>query len=435
MRLFSTVAAVLLTATLTAQGVDILVATRLPAGNPATRLLLVDSSTGTFQTIQRFPSDNLPPLAVTFDGYDGEVVLAVADTNVSSRIVRLRLAGTSVLAERTIGQLPANCTHLEVLDDSVCAAAIGPAGGFYRLPRFGGMPVRILAEPEAAAMTGWGPSSTSLNLAWSSTAVPARGPGFGTYDLRAGAWSLGPWNEPSLGARTVTGIGDLPTALVRQAVSFADGGFELVVYGGPGPTPIATVPPIPNGGAAAMKPLSPGSFSMRCVGSAAFPWLYGLEVWGLMPNVAMLAGPLPGDPVDLAIAPTNATSMLVFGRACGTPPPHLNSRGWPVIGNLQFAIDLSGGAPLQPTVFVAGLSDSTAAGGALLPYVLPSGCELRVAPDACLFQVSDASGNARQNLPIPNQPGLVGLRLFGQWLQSAAVPFAASEGTALVIGL
>ncbi|MBM4062217.1 MAG: hypothetical protein FJ265_14140, partial [Planctomycetes bacterium] len=69
MRLFSTVAAVLLTATLTAQGVDILVATRLPAGNPATRLLLVDSSTGTFQTIQRFPSDNLPPLAVTFAGY------------------------------------------------------------------------------------------------------------------------------------------------------------------------------------------------------------------------------------------------------------------------------------------------------------------------------------------------------------------------------
>jgi hypothetical protein len=106
-----------------------------------------------------------------------------------------------------------------------------------------------------------------------------------------------------------------------------------------------------------------------------------------------------------------------------------------VLGNLQFEINLSGGAPLQTTFFVAGFADSVALGGIPLPYALPSGCELRVAPDACRFLISDASGNAVQALPIPNQPALIGVRLFGQWLQLAAVPFAASEGTALTIGL
>jgi hypothetical protein len=261
-------------------------------------------------------------------------------------------------------------------------------------------------------------------MAWSGSA--SSGPGFGYFDLRSSQWTLGPWSEPSLGARVVTGIGDLPTALVREAVAFADGGFELVVYGGPPPTPLAAVPAIPNGGAAAMKPVS--------LGSAAFPYLYSLEVWGMMPNVAMLAGPLPGDPTDLAIAPAIGAGFLLFGQSCGQPPPHLNSRAWPTLGNLQFAIDLSGGAPNQATFFVLGLSDSAAFAALPLPFALPSGCELRVAPDVVLFQLSSATGSATQALPIPNLQGLLGMRVFGQWLQSAALPFASSEGVALQIG-
>jgi hypothetical protein len=345
--------------------------------------------------------------------------------------VRLTLAGATVVRERVLGQLPARCTHLEVVDDAVYATAAGSSGGLYRLPRLGGAAVQLIAEPNAAALMAWAPTSTALIVAWSGG---ANGPGFGFFDLQTNAWTLGPWNEPSLGTRTVTGIGDLPTALVREVVSFADGGFELVVYGGPAPTPVAAVPAIPPGGGAATKPVSPGGFTMRGLGSAQFPWLYDLEVWGMMPNVTMRAGPLPGDPVDLALVPREGANMLLFGRSCGTPPPHLNSRAWPVLGNLQFAINLSGGAPLQATAFALGLSDNLS-GLVPLPYVLPSGCELRVAPDAVLFQFTNGNGDATQVVPIPNQPALIGLLVFGQWLQYAALPFAASEAVAMQVGL
>lgn len=411
---------------------DTLVATQLPAGNPATQLLAVDSVAGVWQACSRFASDTLPPLAVTFDGYDGAVVLAVANSSSTSLVLRLRLAGTAVVGERVLGLLPGQCSQLEVVDDAVCATTTGTSGGLYVMPRLGGTAVQVLAEPGAAALATWGPASTSVIMAWSGSA--ATGPGFGFYDLRANQWTLGPWQEPSLGARVVTGIGDLPTGLVREAVAFADGGCEAVVYGGPAPTPIACIPAIPTGGAAAMKAHSPGGFSMRGLGSAAWPFLYNLEVWGLMPNVTVLAGPLPGDPVDLAMVPLAATSFLMFGQSCGAPAPHLNSRAWPTLGNLQFAINLSGGAPTRLSAFVLGLSDALAAGGVPLPQPTPGGCLLRVSPDVLMLHLSDASGGAVQGLPIPNLPALAGLRLFGQWLQDAPLPFASSEGVALQLG-
>lgn len=414
---------------------DVLVLTDLQTGNPRAQLLMVDSNAGAWQTAPRFTHDNLAPLAIAVDGYDGGVVMALANSNTTSIVVRLQLAGTAVLHERTLGQLPGRCSHLEIADDSVLATATGTAGGLYRLPRLGGSAVQLVREPNAAALATWGPTSTVVAMAWSaSPTAPQNGPGFGYFDLLTSSWTLGPWTEPTLGTRTVTGIADLPTALVRQAVAFADGGYELVVYGGPPPTPIATIPAIPNGGAAAMKPSSPGSFDVRAVGGAAFPHLYLLDVWGMMPNVRLLAGPLPGDPVDLAMLPLPAASMLLFGPSCGQPPPHLNSRAWPTLGNLQFVVDLSGGAPQQPTLFALGFSDVVAFGGLPLPFALPSGCELRVAPDVLVFHLSDAAGGARQLLPIPNLPGLLGLHVFGQWLQAAALPFATSEATALRLG-
>lgn len=425
----------LFAATALAGQADTLVATGLPAGAPRTQLLLIDSTTGSWQGVQPFAADGLPPLAVTFDAYDGEVVLALASSNTTSTVVRLRLAGTAVLGERTLGTLPGRCTHLEVVDDAVLATVAGSAGGLYRLPRLGGAAVQLAAEPNAAALMAFGPQGTAVVMAWSAPAsAPLNGPGFGYFDLQTNQWILGPWSEPGLGQRVVTGVADLPTALVREVVAFADGGFELVVYGGPPTVPIATSPPIPAGGAAAMKPAAPGSFEMRGLGGAAFPFLYRLDVWTTAPNVTMLAGPLPGDPVDLALVPASGARFLLFGGSCGQPAPHLSSRSRPTLGNQTFAVDLVGGAPLRASAFVLGLSDSAALGALPLPWPLPSGCELRASPDDVVFQLTDASGNATRSLPIPNQPALLGMRLFGQWLQDGSPPFAASEGVALQIG-
>jgi hypothetical protein len=73
--------------------------------------------------------------------------------------------------------------------------------------------------------------------------------------------------------------------------------------------------------------------------------------------------------------------------------------------------------------------------GGALPLTLPSGCLLRVWPDAVLFHVTDVWGQATQTILIPNQQALIGTRLFAQWLQAPLLPFNSSPALALLVGL
>src|SRR5688500_2322184 len=71
-----------------------LVLTHLPTNNPAAQLVEVDATTGVPQPLGRFPSDALPPLALTIDPCDGSPLVAVELPTGISRIVRLVPTGT-----------------------------------------------------------------------------------------------------------------------------------------------------------------------------------------------------------------------------------------------------------------------------------------------------------------------------------------------------
>ncbi|MCA8952759.1 MAG: hypothetical protein KDE27_24830 [Planctomycetes bacterium] len=88
----------------------------------------------------------------------------------------------------------------------------------------------------------------------------------------------------------------------------------------------------------------------------------------------------------------------------------------------------SGGA----TLLAIGLSDTAWSGGALpapLAFAGMPGCELVVSPDAIRFGFASPAGELAFDLPLPNDPGLLGLTLFGQLAAAAPQLNAAGLGT------
>lgn len=400
------------------------------AGAAQSQLLGIDGG-GAVAAFGRFPSDALPPLAVEVDPLDRQVLLAVDLGGGWSRLVRLLPGpGRSFAGELPLADLPGRCGQLAVLGDELLAVVEGGSGGIFRLPRRGGASVLAVAQSEASALLTFGQGPVVM-LAWSGqSGPPATMPGLVHVDLATGVPVYGSFPFQNLPGRAVTGLIDLPTGLSRQLLACADGTFWLHTGGLGDPTPVPMNPQPPPGGAVAFKQDGYG-FAGLGLGGAAYPFVYRAD-WG--GALAVLAGPLPGDPVDLAPPLPADPQVLHYGSGCGAPALTLITgvRGPPQVGNLSFDLRAGSAAPLQLVVFAAGFSDVL---GGALPVPLPGGCLLEVAPDTVLLSFANAGGLAVQGIPIPADPTLAGLLLFAQWLQLQGTAFATSPAAAVQIGL
>ena len=124
-----------------------------------------------------------------------------------------------------------------------------------------------------------------------------------------------------------------------------------------------------------------------------------------------------------------------YGRGCrgsGGAVPTIGAVGLPRIGNAAFAVDVTDAAPNALTVANVGFGPSN---------LNLFGCPLLIqAPLIGLGSAtSDATGAATVAFPIPNDPGFVGVALFGQFvvLDPGATLLgvaALSDGLTMLLG-
>ncbi len=139
--------------------------------------------------------------------------------------------------------------------------------------------------------------------------------------------------------------------------------------------------------------------------------------------------------VDNVIVGTADT--WVFGKGCvgagGTPT--ISTPG-PCVTGSNFQVDLSG-ATLGAAFLGMGMSNKQH-GSVQLPFALGAGCDILVALTATASFPIGAAGQATAVLPVPNDPGIIGLVFYGQWMvidPSVQNPFslATSNGLGFVI--
>lgn len=404
------------------------VLTELPGGAPRAQLVAVDPATGAPTALGGFASDALLPLAVAFDPYDRDLLVALATGAGQSAIVRLDAVG-SAFAEFPIATVPGPVVDLTVLGGDLLIAVDAPGGGLYRVPRRGGAPALALAWPNLTALQAYGPAGSVVMLAWTGrpgTAQPLSGTGL--YDVAAGAFVFGPDAFPNPTGRATTGVVDLPTAIPRQVLAFDDGTFALFAgLIGPGLMPIATTPPVPPGGAVAMHSAGAFSFIPMGLGGAAHPFLYELDPFtgAVVPRSAAL----PGVPVDFAPGLDRAAISHGYGAACGPVALAHSWSGLPQLGTTL--VDAVQGPP-NALVLLAGGLDDFAFG--LLPAPLPGGCPLEVLPDVVLAFVTSPAGFASQVISIPATPSLVGTTAFLQWVHYDPAGLSTSAAAAHRVG-
>ncbi|MCC7062365.1 MAG: hypothetical protein IT456_06135 [Planctomycetes bacterium] len=422
-------AAALLATTLVAQAPTYphLVLTRTAGTSPATQVLSVDTTTGVVLPLSGFPSDSLPPLAITIDPYNGDPLLAL-DLGTVSRLVRLQANGTGFV-EVHLTDVPGTITDLAVQQDRLLAAVDGTAGGLYHIPRRGGSAQLVHAQPNATTLHGYGPYGTVALLGW--TGRPGSGAidsGVVLVDSDTGLALLGPHTFPNPTGMNLTGAFDLPTGVPRQLLSFADGTFALFAgLIGP-PQPLVTSPVVPPGGAVAMHQVAAYAVAPLALGGSAFPFLYEVDPW--TGNVSLRSPALLGTPIDFATGLELGAQSLEYRTRCGPVSLTQTVQGIPQPGN-TLTIGLQGLAN-DHGVLVLGLSDF-AGGGSPLP--LPGGCDLDVAPDAVVLRLTDAFGVASQSIAVPAGTGFLGVVLFAQWLHFDPLGISVSGAFAHRIGL
>ncbi|HLU40400.1 MAG TPA: hypothetical protein VK081_13525 [Planctomycetota bacterium] len=145
---------------------------------------------------------------------------------------------------------------------------------------------------------------------------------------------------------------------------------------------------------------------------------------------------------DIAYSTVDLSSFLTFGDGCGSAPTggYQSPVGSPSIGNSSFAVDLLGGQPSAPAIFVFGASRTMFAGGLLplrLDFVGMTGCSLYTDVIVTAGLGLDGSGGARLPLPIPGVNRVRGQHFTTQWfwIDPAANPasVAASDGGEIIV--
>lgn len=158
------------------------------------------------------------------------------------------------------------------------------------------------------------------------------------------------------------------------------------------------------------------------------PWITDGTANGTQRLVDLNPGPAGSNPhgfrvVDGALwfggdSPSGAVTLrfelegaVPFGTGCpgtgGLTPSLFSAGGVPAPGNAAFRLELTDAAARAPSLMLLGTSEAS------IPF---GGCTLLVGPPAgSTFAITDNSGNATIGVPVPNNPGLVGLTLFSQW--------------------
>ena len=205
------------------------------------------------------------------------------------------------------------------------------------------------------------------------------------------------------------------------------------------PTPIPLTPRLPPGATRAMR-LQPGPNLLAIVlGGRADPFLKSFRTFGGAQPGRYLAGPLPGDPADFFLVPKGAPTVLSFGSGCAGVSgrtPQIDggvTGGPPRIGNPTFELAVHDANPSVVAVLALGLDDR-AVRGIPLPLQITARCSLHHSAEVTVTRGTSAAGSASVVLPVPNDPRLVGVRLFAQWFVpggQGGAPLSAS-GAAVV---
>lgn len=399
--------------------------------NPATVTFEVDLQSGTFNALASHTTDAFPPLAIVADPLDGTFLVAL-NTGTQTQVMRRRWQPNHT--ETLVGFVPGQAVEL-LIDrfGDVVVAVGGSSGGLHRLPRQGGAPTLIKNQPNIGAAGA--PASLHWNalIGISGTVTPATDPAIGDLDLDGGTWSWGPTTFVGFQPRGITGVIDLFTAVPRQVLAHADGSLSVHDFSlGPNPIIATVVPALPVGGIAAMK-AHPAQIGL-VLGGPSNPNIYAFDPLNALTGsitLNVIAGPLLGTPIDYAVVPLPGASVQTFGRPCGlaaelrigtAPGPG------PTIGNANFGISLRQALPALPAWLVLGFDETS--------FPMPTGCRLHVTLDAVGARWTDANGDATLPVPLPNDPGLVGVRFFGQWLQADfGQPFMTSDLAVVELGL
>ena len=387
-----------------------------------TQLLDVDLTTGAFVVLPRFPSDGHAPLAVAVDPVDGRAIVAI-DRGGHTFVHRVGPAD-----ERLLADIPGLVTDLALAEGGDVFASVGGAsGGIWRIPRNGGSQALLAAIPRASALATYGIGSNAAWVAVSGSNAPVLDPQARIVDLRTGATVNGPFVYTGYQVRGLTGIADLPTGAPRELVT-DEGGNVSSSFGFGTPTPLQFLPQLPPGATRALVMRT--AFDGVVLGGAAHPFLKTFFGYQSPQNWRMLAGPLPGDPVDFDLMPPRVASTEVFGKSCpGSAGMFVQSLGVPSLGNASFGLQLLA-MPVTPTALVLGASEQVFLGQPL-PLSLPGGCQLLVAAPIVLPSATNAAGSLTQVLGVPNDPWLRGGRVFAQWFQFPALGITASAAVAL----
>ncbi len=393
-----------------AQDLPHVVLTSLAAGSPRAQILDVDLALATATPLPRFPADVLPPLAITVDPFDRDLVVAFDLGTGNSRVVRLQRAGTT-LVQHPMFDVPGRITALAIGGDFVFAASDG-GGGLWRAARRGGQPALAYAQANLTALHGLGHTGDAALLGWTGRpGTPAPDSGVVLVDPRTGQVHLGPHTFANPNLRELTGAVDLPTGVPRQLLAFDDGSYALFAgLIGP-PAPVVTTPPIPVGGAAALAPASLFGVAPMGLGGASFPFLYEVDFWSGVVTVRSQA--LPGDPVDFCAGGDRSARSLPISDRCGPVALHQSWSGTPQPGSV-FSVGVLA-TPGLGVFLAAGLADFPG-----LPVPLPGGCGFDVRPDAVSFLVVPNIGQANVAIAVPAGPAFVGTIVFAQWLHAGA---------------
>jgi len=389
----------------------------------------IDLATGAFTVLPAQPSDNLAPLAVERNPIDGTLLVALDAGSVTQVMAR---QWHPTVQETLLGVVPGDAVELLVdgLGDVIVVTG-GSSGTIYRMPRHTGttLPVRNMPFASAAGAPYTLPWSTIVGTS-GTTSTPAN---LANVALDDGTLSWGPIAFPGFTPSGITGLFDLPTAVPRQLLAHDDGSLSLYSWGtGGNPSAITTLPTLPTAGIAAMK--SNDQYLGVLLGGSTNPYLYTFNpmlVFGNPLTLTTVAGPLPGTPIDYALTPQPQASVLGYGAPCGLAADlriGTTLGPGPVIGNSGFGITLRQALPSQPAWLVAGFHE--------VQVPLPIGCSLGVNPVAVAVPWTDTAGNAMQPIPLPNDPGLIGLRLYCQWMQLEATvnAFMSSDIAVIEIG-
>ena len=399
------------------------------ANTPRSVVLEVDMATGKFVTLGRFGFDTLPPLGIAFDNVDRDLIVACRFQN-GTRIIRLPLQGRVFGTPRVLADLTNPITDIEFgFRDSIFFTIGGANGGLFAIPRNGGAVRRVKAMPRARGIFNFGQG------VYSGFVLQAGAPGMPVTDPHISALNydngkvLEQLRLTNYRPLDVTDVAVLPNAVLNKLVSNADGTVGEVILNKSSTIPLT--PKLPAGATRRIRTFA-GGLTAYVLGGKAHPRIKSFPGFGNGRSRpwTMLTGNLPGDPVDFDITPPTAARNVALGRACTGNTMHIGSRQTPSIGNSAFNVDLHTGAKNTTAALALGLSDDRF-GNLNLPTRLPGGCTLYASIDTVLFRQTDNLGFTSQPLPVPNNPALAGIIVFGQWAQAKGTGLDTSAALAM----